>query len=179
MGDVRLRPVTSDDLPYLGIKQTPEITSAYNWFGFRSETEVVRRFEEDGYLGERHGKLIVEADTADGPVAIGDVSWHAVDHGPPPASRCWNIGITLRPEWRRQGHGTRAQRLLVDYLFETTTAERIEATTDVENTAERRALERAGFRFEGVLRRAQFRGGAWRDMAMYSRLRGEPSHPSR
>ena len=79
----------------------------------------------------------------------------------------------LSPEWRRQGHGTRAQRRLAEYLFETTRAERIEATTDVENTAERRALERAGFAFEGVLRRAQFRDGAWRDMALYSLMRGE------
>ena len=49
----------------------------------------------------------------------------------------------------------------------------MEATTDVENTAERRALERAGFALEGVLRRAQFRGGEWRDMALYSLVRGE------
>ena len=173
MGDVRLRPVTRDDVPYLSTRQTPEITGPYNWFGFRSEIEVIRRLDEDGYLGDRHGKLIVEVDTSDGPVAVGDVSWHAIDHGPPPASRCWNIGITLTPEWRGRGHGMRAQRLLADYLFQTTTVERIEATTDVENTAERRALEGAGFTFEGVLRRAQFRGGTWRDMAIYSRLRGE------
>jgi RimJ/RimL family protein N-acetyltransferase len=173
MGDLRLRPVTNDDVAYLVEKQTPEVTGPFNWFGFRSEAEVLRRFEEDGFLGERYGKLIVEIEGTDGPVPIGDVSWHAVDHGPPPASRAWNIGITLSPEWRGQGFGTRAQRLLADYLFDTTLVERIEASTDVENTAERRALEKAGFTFEGVLRRAQFRGGAWRDMALYSLVRGE------
>jgi RimJ/RimL family protein N-acetyltransferase len=173
MADVRLRPVTRDELGYLVTKQTPEVTAPYNWFGFRSEAEIVQRFEEDGFLGDLYGKLIVEVDTADGPVAIGDVSWHAVDYGPPPASQAWNIGITLNPEWRGQGLGTRAQRLLADYLFETTRAERVEASTDVDNTAERRALERVGFTFEGVLRRAQFRGGAWRDLALYSLVRGE------
>ena len=160
-------------MAYLVDKQTPEVTGPYNWFGFRSETEILRQFDEDGFLGEFYGKLIVEADGADGPVPIGDVSWHAVDYGPPPASRCWNIGITLSPEWRGHGHGTRAQRLLADYLFATTVVERVEATTDVANTAERRALERAGFTFEGVLRRAQFRGGGWRDMALYGLVRGE------
>jgi RimJ/RimL family protein N-acetyltransferase len=173
MAGVRLRPVTGDDLGYLVTKQTPEVTAPYNWFGFRSETEIVQRFEADGFLGELYGKLIVEVDTADGPVAIGDVSWHAVDYGPPPASQAWNIGITLDPEWRGQGLGTRAQRLLADYLFETTRVERVEASTDVENAAERATLERAGFTFEGVLRRAQFRGGAWRDLALYSLVRGE------
>jgi RimJ/RimL family protein N-acetyltransferase len=101
------------------------------------------------------------------------VSWHAVHHGPPPASRCWNIGITLSPEWRGHGHGTEAQRLLAEHLFATTPAERVEASTDVANAAERRALERAGFTFEGVLRRAQFRAGTWHDLALYSCIRGE------
>jgi aminoglycoside 6'-N-acetyltransferase len=173
VGDLRLRPVTRDDVAYLVSKQTPEVTAPYNWFGFRSEAEIIRRLGKDGFLGGRSGKLIVEVDGADGPVPIGDVSWHAVDYGPPPASRGWNIGITLSPEWRGHGHGSRAQRILADYLFETTVAERVEASTDVENTAERRALERAGFVFEGILRRAQFRGGAWRDMALYSLVRGE------
>jgi aminoglycoside 6'-N-acetyltransferase len=173
VGELRLRPVTLDDIAFLVDRQTPEGVSAFNWFGFRSEIDFLRRFEEDGFLGELHGKLMVEVDTADGPVPIGDVSWHAVDHGPPPASRCWNIGITLGPEWRGQGFGSRAQRMLADSLFDTTTVERVEASTDVGNAAERRALEKAGFSFEGVLRRAQFRGGAWRDLALYSLVRGE------
>jgi aminoglycoside 6'-N-acetyltransferase len=173
MGDVRLRPVTLDDVAYLVTKQTPEGTGPFNWFGFRSETEFVRRLEDDGFLGEFYGKLIVEVPGDAGPIPIGDVSWHSVDYGPPPASRCWNIGITLTPEWRGHGLGTRAQRMLADYLFETTLVERIEASTDVENAAERRALEKAGFTFEGVLRRAQFRGGAWQDLALYSLVRGE------
>lgn len=173
MGDLRLRPVTRDDLGYLVAKQTPEITGPYNWFGFRSEAEIVGRFEEDGFLGDFYGKLIVEVDGADGPVAIGDVSWHAVDYGPPPASRCWNIGITLDPQWRGLGHGSRAQRVLAEHLFATTVVERVEASTDVENSAERRALARAGFTFEGILRRAQFRAGTWHDMALYSLVRSE------
>jgi aminoglycoside 6'-N-acetyltransferase len=173
--DVRLRPVTRDDLPFLVDKQTPEVSDPYNWFGFRSETEFVNRFEDDGFLGDLYGKLMVELLGPDGPVAIGDVSWHAVDYGPPPASQAWNIGITLTPAWRGRGLGTRAQALLADYLFATTRAERVEASTDVENIPERRALEKAGFTFEGVLRRAQFRNGHWRDMALYSRVRGESS----
>jgi aminoglycoside 6'-N-acetyltransferase len=175
VADVRLRPVTRDDLGFLVDKQTPEVSDPYNWFGFRSETEFVNRFEDDGFLGDLYGKLMVELAGPEGPVTIGDVSWHAVDYGPPPASQAWNIGITLRPEWRGQGLGTEAQRLLADYLFATTRAERVEASTDIENGPERRALEKAGFAFEGVLRRAQFRNGEWRNMALYSRVRGESS----
>ena len=39
--------------------------------------------------------------------------------------------------------------------------------------AEQRALEKAGFTREGVLRHACFRGGEWQDMVVFSKLRGE------
>ena len=51
---------------------------------------------------------------------------------------------------------------------------RIEASTDVTNVPEQRALEKAGFVREGVLRGAQFRAGAHHDMVGYSRLRSDP-----
>jgi RimJ/RimL family protein N-acetyltransferase len=52
--------------------------------------------------------------------------------------------------------------------------ERLEASTDVDNLAEQRALERAGFTREAVLRHAQFRDGGFHDLVLYSRLRGDP-----
>ena len=36
-----------------------------------------------------------------------------------------------------------------------------------------RALEKAGFTREGVLRKAQWRNGDWHDLVVYSKLRGE------
>lgn len=78
-------------------------------------------------------------------------------------------------EHRGRGHGSAAQRLLVDYLFATRLVERIEAATDSENLAEQRSLEKAGFSREGTLRHAQFRDGEWRDIILYSRLRSDPA----
>jgi RimJ/RimL family protein N-acetyltransferase len=69
--------------------------------------------------------------------------------------------------------GSAAQVLLADYLFSTTPANRLEAFTDIDNLAEQRALERAGFRREGVLRGRGFARGQWRDAVVYSRLRGD------
>lgn len=51
---------------------------------------------------------------------------------------------------------------------------RIQASTDVTNVAEQRALEKAGFTREGVLRGAQFRDGSWHDLFLYSLLRSDP-----
>ncbi|MHB8599722.1 MAG: GNAT family N-acetyltransferase [Ktedonobacteraceae bacterium] len=66
-----------------------------------------------------------------------------------------------------------AQNLLADYLFSTYPIMRVEAVTDKENIAEQRALEKAGFTREGILRQAQWRSGMWHDQVMYSKLRGE------
>jgi RimJ/RimL family protein N-acetyltransferase len=68
---------------------------------------------------------------------------------------------------------------LVEHLFRFTLANRLEAQTDAENIAEQSALERIGFKREGVLRAVRFRHGIWRDMMIYGLLRTEVSLPLR
>lgn len=108
---------------------------------------------------------------------VGDISWFGVPYGPTRRSIAWRIGITVLSAQRGRGYGARAQRLLADHLLATTPSNRVEADVDVANVAERRALERAGFTAEGVLRGAQHRGGVWHDLILYARLRGEASAP--
>jgi RimJ/RimL family protein N-acetyltransferase len=117
------------------------------------------------------GQLVVER-IADGE-NLGDVSWHTVRYGPNEESRALNMGIALVPTARGHGYGTEAQRLLVEVLFEHLDIGRVEASTDVENVAEQRSLEKAGFIREGILRGAQFRGGTYHDLVGYSILRAD------
>ena len=78
------------------------------------------------------------------------------------------------PEFRGQGYGTAAQRLLARYLFaHTQGVNRVQAETEITNIAEQRALEKAGFTREGVLRGATFRAGKWHDQVVYGVLRAE------
>ena len=115
--------------------------------------------------GDHHRAVIV----VDGAI-IGTMSWHAVHYGPTAGSRAWSMGIALASEWRGQGWGTIAQRLLADHLLES--AHRVEASTDVDNIAEQRSLEKAGFDREGILRGAQLRAdGLHHDLVMYARTR--------
>jgi [ribosomal protein S5]-alanine N-acetyltransferase len=92
-----------------------------------------------------------------------------------PDGGCLEIGALLFPEHCRQGVGTAAQRLLTEYLFATTLANRIQAITNVDNLAEQRALERTGFRREGVMRDLAFDGGRWHDGVLYARPRDDPT----
>nr|WP_285574416.1 GNAT family protein [Actinoallomurus iriomotensis] len=106
----------------------------------------------------------------DGTVA-GRVEWFRSLWGRPETSWCWTVAIGLRPSCQGRGLGAEAQRLLVAYLFDHTRAQRIQAFTDSGNVAEQRALEKAGFEREGVLRQAQWRAGGWHDQILYSTLR--------
>lgn len=171
MTRIRLRPVREDDLTALEENETRD-ADPWNWFKHMPEGALRRRLAADGMLSEQSGTLAVEG--PDGALA-GTVSWFTVQHGPSSACLALNIGISLLPGQRGQGYGSAAQRGLTEYLFATTLTERIEAETDVENIAEQRALERAGFTREGVLRRTQFRAGRWRDNVIYSILRAEVS----
>lgn len=127
-----------------------------------------------------HGKRMVSADRggllierlADGQV-IGEVGWHAVSYGPSERSKALNIGISLDPDARGRGYGTEAQRLIAGLLFDLFEVDRIEASTDVDNIAEQRSLEKAGFRREGVIRGAQWRAARHHDLIGYAILRGD------
>jgi RimJ/RimL family protein N-acetyltransferase len=118
------------------------------------------------------GHHLIILDTASGTL-LGGMSWHAVDYGGTLGATAWNIGIGLIPEARGRGVGTLAQRLLAEHLFATTELDRVEASTDVANLPEQRALEKAGFRREGVLRGTQVRGGVRRDLVQYGVLRSD------
>ena len=65
------------------------------------------------------------------------------------------------------------QAMLCEYLFTHTPAQRIQAGTHPENVAEQKALAKAGFQLEGVIRACEFRAGQWRDGLLYSRLRDD------
>lgn len=165
--EIRLRPMVEADLDLLEyLFNDPAAAGDYGWFGYRNPGSMRQRFAA-GLIGEDHGSLAIEA----GGRFAGEVQWHPVRLGP--GSQAWNLGISLLPDQRGRGYGTRAQRLLAEYLFAHTQVNRVEAGTEVTNLAEQRSLEKAGFTREGVQRGACFRDGAWRDMVCYSILRAE------
>ena len=169
---VRLCPIEEADLDILRrFDIDPSAGGPCLSSGFRSPRARRRRWEEDGWLGDDSGQLAVVR--PDGTLA-GIVGWGSIKTGGPDLG-CLEIGALLFPEHRGQGLGTAAQRLLVEYLFATTLANRLQAITNVENLAEQKALERVGFRREGVMRGLAFDGGRWHDGVLYARLRGDPA----
>jgi RimJ/RimL family protein N-acetyltransferase len=162
----RLRPARPDELGLLEAWRREPASPYEDWSGPPAPGLAGTALPPTAGGGE-----LVVTDGQDRP--LGTVSWRPVAHGPTPASQAFDIGISLRPHARGHGHGARAQRLLVDLLLTTTGVHRVQATTDVDNEAEQRALRRAGFTLEGVLRAAQWRAGAHHDVQSWSRLRSD------
>jgi [ribosomal protein S5]-alanine N-acetyltransferase len=98
---------------------------------------------------------------------VGDVQARRDDQTMPPG--LFEVGLGLFATARGKGVGTEALQLVTDHLFVDEAAHRVQLSTDVDNEAMRRAAEKAGYTFEGVLR------GFWpvpdgppRDYAMYA-----------
>lgn len=166
---VSLRPIAETDLSVIEeLVNDPETLGEFQWYGWRDARRYRRRWVESGLLEEEQWMLAVVVDGEFG----GFVA--ANRNGVRPSAPYWSIGVQLLPGVRGRGIGTRAQRLLVDYLFAHSPVMRVEADTEADNLAEQRVLEKLGFTREGVQRAVTFRAGQWRDVVRYSLLRTDP-----
>jgi len=166
---VDLRPLEADDATLLyRWANDPATAGAFDALQPRTLAQVQRQIAEQRALTEEGGELLIAR--KDG-TAVGVVQSHRVRYGP--HSPAFNIGIEVAFDQRGHGYGAEAQRLLADYLLYVFPIGRVEASTDVENIPEQRALEKAGFTREGVARAASWRGDRWHDMVVYSRVRGD------
>jgi RimJ/RimL family protein N-acetyltransferase len=168
--ELTLRPVRDEDFAVINrLTADPEAVGEFSWFGWQDNRVVRSRWEDNRLLGPDRGILVVDNHSE----LVGFVFWQRGRERT--WSHCWHIGIALVPELQGRGHGTQAQRLLARYLFAHTTVHRIWAGTEVDNIAEQRALEKAGFTREGITRATGWRDGAWRNGVIYSLLRTDPA----
>ena len=170
---VRLREATLADAPVLDARDAdPATAGEFNDLGQPPPKPLAERLANgQRMVSPERGRLLVER--IDDGAIVGEVSWHPVMYGPNEQSRALNIGAALYPDARGHGFGTEAQRLLAELLLERVAVERVEASTDVDNVAEQRSLEKAGFTREGVVRRAQYRAGSYHDLVGYSFVRDD------
>lgn len=166
---VDLRPLEDDDATLLyRWANDPATAGAYDALQPRTLAQIQRQIAEQRALTEEGGELMIAR--KDG-TSVGTVQCHRVRYGP--HSPAFNMGIQVAFDQRGHGYGSEAQRLLADYLLFVFPVGRVEASTDVENIPEQRALEKAGFTREGAARAASWRGDRWHDMVVYSRIRGD------
>ena len=135
--------------------------------GLPSRHGMGKRFEENGFWGEKEGFLAI-ADREDR--LLGTIGFFSVAH----YFDAYEIGYNLfREEDRGKGFGTEALRIFSAYIFGLKPVARLQLTAMVENQPSRRIAEKCGFTMEGTLRKATFLRGRHWDLVLYSLLREE------
>lgn len=110
-----------------------------------SKERFRKGFSASGSWSDHYQHLAVDLDGE----LVGDVQLRKCDFTRPQGA--WDMGIEISPELQGKGFGTLALGLVAEYVF-SNGAHRVEGSTDESNMAMRRAFEKAGWKFEGVLK---------------------------
>jgi RimJ/RimL family protein N-acetyltransferase len=177
---VRLEPLAVDHVPRLvDAAGSDRSTYGYTWVpgGPREMEQYVLTLLERQARGEQ---IPFAQILRSGALPVGSTSFlnfRRVDEREHPYAV--EIGHTwLGPAAQGTGINTEAKLLLLTHAFEAWGVVRVDVKTDVRNERSRRAIEKMGARFEGVLRSWQpsfvpGEEGRFRDTAMYSVIREE------
>lgn len=81
------------------------------------------------------------------------------------------VGYYCALEWRGKGLTHRAVKLLSRWCVDTIGWERLELFVEKENESSRKVAARAGYEFEGIMKRKVFHRDAQRDVAVFAMVR--------
>lgn len=155
---VNIRPLESRDLDWFTEwNNDPEYKGPFEPHEYLSQDQVKKWFNQkktaewwviESQQGKPMGQIVT------GPQ--GDYYW---------------LGYILHPDYRGHGYTTEAVKLLIGHLFRNKDIVRIQAESNPKNIASIRVLEKAGFTFEGLKRKAILVQGEYMDGAIYSILK--------
>lgn len=121
----------------------------------------IARLANPGEWSDHYLHFAIESDG----VLVGDFQFRHCDMTTP--NGAWDMGLELSEKVRGKGIGTAALIAATKYAF-AQGAHRIEGSTAEGNHAMRRAFEKAGWRFEGVLRALFIEDGVPQNYYSYS-----------
>ena len=101
---------------------------------------------------------------------VGAITLDNIVRGP---SQSGTLGYWIGQSHARQGYMKEAIVAVTHYAFNTMDLSRIQAGCLPENTASRGALEKTGFKYEGVAQSYLQIDGRWRNHVIYSCLRSD------
>lgn len=161
---------TLDNLrPWLPWAQAAPLLEESEAYCRRNHARFALREDLPYFIFER------EPDGGEG-VLVGATGLHRIDW----TVRRFEIGYWRRTSLQGYGIAAEAARALSRLAFDVLDAQRVEIRMDDVNLPSRKVAERAGFTFEGLLRRdSRTVQGEPRDTRVYSRVRGveEPLVP--
>ena len=170
-GVIRLRPLTSGDEPgfatliadpdvrrFTRIPDPPPEDFARTW---------LQRYVDAWADGSRAGFAIETVDDGGWAGWAGIVDYH------PDASEA-EIGYIVAPAYRGRGLATRTLRLVTEWALDAAALARLELIISVDNEPSLRTARACGYTAEGVRRSTWVKGETRADVAVFSRLPGDP-----
>jgi N-acetyltransferase len=164
-----LRFATLSDAPaLLELAGDPEVTKFLSWGPYRTVDEPEAYVATLASLRERGHQMDMLIDKhGHGPVGVTGLSELSR------RDRRAVVGTWLGKEWWGTGVNAESKALVAALAFRALNLERLGAYSNVTHARSQAALERIGFRHEGVLRRFHRHGDARHDVAVFSLLREE------
>ncbi|GGA38739.1 GNAT family N-acetyltransferase [Psychrobacillus lasiicapitis] len=179
---------TLNDFPYLETERfllrAIEVKDAEEVFHYFSLDEVTKYYDLDTFTSRNEAIQLIEnwqkrfannegirwgIATKDTNKIIGSCGYHNWEKEHFKAE----VGFEVTPEYWQKGVMTEVLKHVLKYGFERMGLFRIEALYDPENTASKKTLEKAGFTYEGILRKSSFEKGQFCDAAICSILKNE------
>ena len=81
------------------------------------------------------------------------------------------INYGSHPKFRGKGITTKAVKIITDYAFKKYKLKRIEGWCRTNNKASARVLEKAGYKFEGILRKNKYKDGKYFDDMLWAKVK--------
>jgi ribosomal-protein-alanine N-acetyltransferase len=171
-GNLVLRHADAGDAPaLLALASDPDVTRWFSWGPYRSLEEPAAYIAGQAaeraagirldFLIERHGTVP--------PVALGVIGLNELSR----RDRRAMVGTWLGREHWGSGVNAVAKTLILHLAFEVCGLERVGAYSDIANARSTRALEKLGFRHEGVLRAWHRHGDVPHDVNVFGLLRAD------
>ena len=168
-GPVRLRPWRADDVDDVLDALLDPDTRLWNGGWVKSRADAVAWLERRQDWGGDHASWAVE--DASAARLLGSVSVHSIDE----VANDAEIGYWTAPSARGRGVASLAVDAACRWAFAVLPVDRIELCHAVENVASRRVAEKAGFTYEGHLRRSyRYGDGVKHDELLWARLADDP-----
>lgn len=166
---LRLRPWRPDDVDVVLAALLDPETRLWNAGWVQTRADAASWLERRQEWGGDHASWAVE-DPATA-VLLGSVSVHSIDADANDAE----IGYWTVPAARGRGVAARAVDAACRWAFATLPVDRIELCHALENTASGRVAAKAGFTYEGHLRRSfRYGDGVKHDELLWARLAEDP-----
>ena len=160
-GAVTLRRIEYRDIEFLrNLMNDPQIALSVVDFGFPVSSRQQNEWFETVLPHENAERFIIES----GEHAVGSLVAAKIDA----ENGTGEVGYKVLPEHQGHGYAADAVRAVLAYLFLEKGLQCVCAYHLDGNKASMRVLEKAGFVFEGILRKAVYRNGSRIDLVSWS-----------